>query len=105
MFSRSQPSTIVARASVTLKSYHDYHEPLCEPSLSVYRRLLPSLCKTAQPINVRVNFKGHGISSITGSPPELDGSLNIDLNEFQTNLVPFPRIHFPLATYVPPFSV
>jgi hypothetical protein len=26
-----------------------------------------------------------------------DGSLNVDLNEFQTNLVPFPRIHFPLA--------
>jgi len=26
------------------------------------------------------------------------------LNEFQTNLVPFPRIHFPLATYAPLLS-
>jgi hypothetical protein len=34
-------------------------------------------------------------------PREFDGSLNVDLNEFQTNLVPFPRIHFPLATYAP----
>jgi hypothetical protein len=26
-----------------------------------------------------------------------DGALNVDLTEFQTNLVPYPRIHFPLA--------
>ncbi|GAA93509.1 uncharacterized protein L969DRAFT_52136 [Mixia osmundae IAM 14324] len=40
------------------------------------------------------------VSSITASL-RFDGSLNVDLNEFQTNLVPFPRIHFPLATYSP----
>lgn len=38
------------------------------------------------------------VSSITASL-RFDGSLNVDLNEFQTNLVPFPRIHFPLASY------
>merc|ERR1712032_1477696 len=26
---------------------------------------------------------------------------NVDLNDFQTNLVPFPRIHFPLVAYSP----
>ena len=40
------------------------------------------------------------ISSITASL-RFDGALNVDLNEFQTNLVPYPRIHYPLATYQP----
>eukprot|EP00753_Platysulcus_tardus_P003646 PLAT12476.10.p1 GENE.PLAT12476.10~~PLAT12476.10.p1 ORF type:complete len:484 (-),score=164.99 PLAT12476.10:319-1680(-) len=40
------------------------------------------------------------ISSITASL-RFDGQLNVDLTEFQTNLVPYPRIHFPLCSYAP----
>ena len=43
------------------------------------------------------------ISSITASL-RFDGALNVDLTEFQTNLVPYPRIHYPLATYAPVMS-
>jgi len=46
---------------------------------------------------------GQIVSSITASL-RFDGALNVDLNEFQTNLVPYPRIHFPMASYAPIIS-
>eukprot|EP00533_Pseudo-nitzschia_delicatissima_P003997 CAMPEP_0116105316 /NCGR_PEP_ID=MMETSP0327-20121206/14963_1 /TAXON_ID=44447 /ORGANISM="Pseudo-nitzschia delicatissima, Strain B596" /LENGTH=451 /DNA_ID=CAMNT_0003597705 /DNA_START=36 /DNA_END=1391 /DNA_ORIENTATION=- len=43
------------------------------------------------------------ISSLTASL-RFAGSLNVDINEFQTNLVPYPRIHFMLTSYAPVIS-
>ncbi|KAJ5067621.1 tubulin alpha-1d chain [Anaeramoeba ignava] len=43
------------------------------------------------------------MSSLTASL-RFEGSLNVDLSEFQTNLVPYPRIHFPLCSYAPVIS-
>ena len=40
------------------------------------------------------------MSAVTASL-RFEGAVNVDLAEFQTNLVPYPRIHFPLVTYAP----
>ena len=46
---------------------------------------------------------GQVISSLTASL-RFDGALNVDMTEFQTNLVPYPRIHFMLSSYAPIIS-
>ena len=63
---------------------------ICKRNLSVERPSYTSLNRIISQI----------VSSITASL-RFEGSLNVDLTEFQTNLVPYPRIHFPLATYSP----
>ena len=42
-------------------------------------------------------------SSLTASL-RFDGALNVDITEFQTNLVPYPRIHFVVSSYAPVIS-
>ncbi|KAL8123693.1 hypothetical protein AgCh_011615 [Apium graveolens] len=44
------------------------------------------------------------ISSLTASL-RFDGAINMDMTEFQTNLVPYPRIHFMLSSYAHVISV
>merc|ERR1711941_118316 len=44
------------------------------------------------------------VSSMTASL-RFDGELNVDLGEFQTNLVPFPRLHFMTTALAPVVSL
>merc|ERR1711902_370894 len=39
--------------------------------------------------------------SSMGASLRFEGELNVDLNEFQTNLVPFPRLHFMITSMAP----
>lgn len=43
---------------------------------------------------------GQVVSAVTASL-RFEGAVNVDLTEFSTNLVPYPRIHFPMITYAP----
>ncbi|PAA84737.1 hypothetical protein BOX15_Mlig029723g3 [Macrostomum lignano] len=43
------------------------------------------------------------LSAVTASL-RFDGALNVDLAEFQTNLVPYPRIQYPMVNYAPILS-
>ncbi|KAK6638629.1 hypothetical protein RUM43_006896 [Polyplax serrata] len=43
---------------------------------------------------------GHVISAVTSSL-RYEGDVNVDLNEIRTNLIPYPRIQYPLISYAP----
>ncbi|KAG7168311.1 Tubulin alpha chain-like 2, partial [Homarus americanus] len=66
---------------------------LCHKKLNVNRPTYHNLNRLISQI----------VSSITASL-RFEGALNVDLTEFQTNLVPYPRIHFPLANYAPVYA-
>merc|ERR1719430_2352461 len=76
-----------------------------ECAFMVDNEAIYDLCRSKlgidRPTYVNLNrIIGQVVSSITASL-RFEGALNVDLTEFQTNLVPYPRIHFPLATYAP----
>jgi tubulin alpha len=67
---------------------------ICKRSLDVERPSYTNLNRLVAQV----------ISSLTASL-RFDGALNVDVTEFQTNLVPYPRIHFMLSSYAPVISV
>ncbi|XP_060192759.1 tubulin alpha chain-like [Lycium barbarum] len=66
---------------------------ICRKSLDIERPTYTNLNRLISQV----------ISSLTASL-RFDGALNVDVNEFQTNLVPYPRIHFMLSSYAPVIS-
>nr|XP_027124390.1 tubulin alpha chain-like [Coffea arabica] len=66
---------------------------ICRRSLDIER-----------PTHINLNrLVSQVISSLTASL-RFDGALNVDVTEFQTNLVPYPRIHFMHSSYAPVIS-
>ncbi|CAL9230937.1 unnamed protein product [Arabidopsis halleri] len=66
---------------------------ICRRSLDIERPTYTNLNRLISQI----------ISSLTTSL-RFDGAINVDITEFQTNLVPYPRIHFMLSSYAPVIS-
>merc|ERR1711981_760700 len=60
--------------------------------------------KVKRPTYSNINrIMAKAVSSMTASL-RFDGELNVDMNEFQTNLVPFPRLHFMTTSLAPVIS-
>merc|ERR1712187_865015 len=63
---------------------------ICQKKLDIkrpsYTNLNNIICKVVSSMTAAIRF---------------DGELNVDMNEFQTNLVPFPRLHFMTTSLAP----
>merc|ERR1712156_842798 len=66
---------------------------ICQKKLDIkrpsYTNLNNIICKVVSSMTAAIRF---------------DGELNVDMNEFQTNLVPFPRLHFMTTSLAPVIS-
>uniref|UniRef100_A0A6N2K8E0 Tubulin alpha chain n=1 Tax=Salix viminalis TaxID=40686 RepID=A0A6N2K8E0_SALVM len=85
------PSPQVSTAVV--EPYNRAIYDICRRSLDIERPTYTNLNRLISQI----------ISSLTTSL-RFDGAINVDITEFQTNLVPYPRIHFMLSSYAPVIS-
>lgn len=85
--------TTLEHADCTFMVDNEAIYDMCRRQLDILRPLFLSLNSIIAQV----------VSLVTASL-RFDGLLNVDLNEFQTNLVPYPRIHFPLVLYLPVLS-
>eukprot|EP00252_Welwitschia_mirabilis_P011525 TRINITY_DN2578_c0_g1_i4.p1 TRINITY_DN2578_c0_g1~~TRINITY_DN2578_c0_g1_i4.p1 ORF type:complete len:386 (-),score=49.43 TRINITY_DN2578_c0_g1_i4:371-1528(-) len=85
--------SLLEHSDVTVLLDNEAIYDICKRSLDVERPTYKNLNRLIAQV----------ISSITTSL-RFQGALNVDITEFQTNLVPFPRIHFMLSSYAPVIS-
>eukprot|EP00416_Gambierdiscus_australes_P013028 CAMPEP_0171146802 /NCGR_PEP_ID=MMETSP0766_2-20121228/147734_1 /TAXON_ID=439317 /ORGANISM="Gambierdiscus australes, Strain CAWD 149" /LENGTH=545 /DNA_ID=CAMNT_0011610709 /DNA_START=92 /DNA_END=1726 /DNA_ORIENTATION=+ len=85
--------SLLEHTDVTIMMDNEALYDICRRNLDIERPTYTNLNR----------LLGQIISSLTASL-RFDGALNVDITEFQTNLVPYPRIHFMLSSYAPVIS-
>jgi tubulin alpha len=85
--------SLLEHTDVTIMMDNEALYDICRRNLDIERPTYTNLNRLLAQI----------ISSLTASL-RFDGALNVDITEFQTNLVPYPRIHFMLSSYAPIIS-
>merc|ERR1711966_379331 len=81
-------SLLLERTDVAVMIDNEAIYDICRRSLDIERPTYTNLNRLVAQV----------ISSLTASL-RFDGALNVDITEFQTNLVPYPRIHFMVSSY------
>lgn len=102
-----QVSTAVVEPYNSVLSTHAMIEH-SDCAFMVDNQALYDICQRAldveRPTYTNLNrLIGQVVSSLTASL-RFEGPLNVDFNEFQTNLVPYSRIHFPICSFAPVVS-
>ncbi|KAE8700973.1 Tubulin alpha-1 chain [Hibiscus syriacus] len=85
--------SLLEHTDVSVLLYNEAIYDICRCSLDVERPTYTNVNRLVSQV----------ISSLTTSL-KFNGALNVDVIEFQTNLVPYPRIHFMLSSYAPVIS-
>merc|ERR1712238_149922 len=85
--------SLLEHTDVTIMMDNEALYDICRRNLDIERPTYTNLNR----------LLGQIVSSLTASL-RFDGALNVDITEFQTNLVPYPRIHFMLSSYAPIIS-
>jgi len=107
MYPSPQVSSAVVEPYNAVLSSHALLEH-CDVAMSLDNESLYDICRRSldieRPTYTNLNrLLGQIVSSMTASL-RFDGALNVDMTEFQTNLIPYPRIHFCLCSYAPIIS-
>jgi len=82
--------SLLEHTDVTIMYDNEALYDICRRNLDIERPTYTNLNRLVSQV----------ISSITASL-RFDGQINVDMTSFQTNLVPYPRISFPLCSYAP----
>ncbi|XP_052683110.1 tubulin alpha-1A chain-like [Crassostrea angulata] len=94
-------SILTTHTALSLKDY-------CECAFIVDNEAIYDICRRnldiERPTYTNLNRLIAQIVSSTTASLRFNGDLNVDLNEFQTNLVPYPRLRFLLTSYAPVIS-
>jgi len=99
-----QVSTAIVEPYNTVLSTHALLEHT-DVDVILDNEAIYDICKRALQLN-KPTYKNLNrlisqvVSALTCSL-RFEGTLNVDINEFQTNLVPYPRIHFMANSYAP----
>ncbi|XP_019874899.1 tubulin alpha chain-like [Aethina tumida] len=88
-------------AGLATHSSMEYEDCCCIFDNEALYSILERKLEVRNPTYTNPNRLIAQVVSATTAGLRFNGSVNVSLQEIQTNLIPYPRIHYPLVTYSP----